>query len=306
MAKQKKAPIFAGKLQSIMQDLRFTQKNIAEKTGYTATKISHICKQGMGDQDEIAKILGIMELPRQEAFELLVERNAEISEDDFAKKVWAGSNKAYVTIEEYLRDACLLPVERAYACAFYGISIQKLLELAVTNGIKNVNDLQNTDPWDFAEFVSLFKKEYGREATKDILSKQPKTDFPPVIMLDLQKKADPANYIKLVNCKGTSLFDLPHIVVSYYDFEKNGIISNHDHKGGIEFLCSQKGGYKLVYDGKEYPTIVGQNGPILIYDVRRNHEIRFVEGDDGRLIIVRFYPDKCWLYPTSKDGKIER
>lgn len=302
MARQKKSPKFASKLQRLLKERGLSQKNIADKSNLSLTTINRIVKDGYGDINNAATILNTLDLPHNIKFNLLVAREAELA-PGAASEILSHGLHLYRTIKEYLIEFCPVPLERAYAAAFYGISYKDILTLAEECGIKN---LQNpSDTWSIMKFATAFEEKFGKEAYSAILAKQTPGNFPPVLQMDFSKVDPASKYVKVRNGNGKIIFDVPHVVLAYYNFKTSGELEAHKHRGGIEFAYSLEGKFRLIYEDKQYPKLMTPDGPIFIYDGTRHHCIQLANGDAGRLVIIRFYPDKKRLRGESKDNRVQ-
>ena len=300
VADQNKAPAFALDFRVILQKSGLTQKVIAAETGINSTAVNRLCRHGIGREHHISDILGFLGLQRKEIEKILKERRAEISEGS-AREIWQGSEQAFVNVEDYLRDTCPIPLERAYCSTYHGIPIGRIVALAKDAGIPDLDNLRVVDPWKFKEFFDALEGEFGKKKAEDLMARKPgRNKFPPVILLDLEQEERAEEYVELTRCSGRLIFDLPHLVLGRYTFEKDGRIGKHRNSGGIEFLYSQEGMYELTYAGTPYPVELKPGASILMFDARKNHEIALVQGDGGCLLMARFYPAKRRLKPGPK------
>ncbi|HBG25837.1 MAG: hypothetical protein A2Y10_08360 [Planctomycetes bacterium GWF2_41_51] len=290
MAKQKKALEFASKLQQLLREKDCSQKSLHDKTGLSLTTVNRIVKGGYGDIDHVAKILNALDLPHNFKFNLLVHKVADIAEGP-AKEILKYGLHLYRSPKEYLTDFCPIPLERAYAAALHGISYKDILILAEECGLKS-HLSSSFKAWDIISFGEKFRNKFGPEAFNTILARQVPQDFPPVLQMDFIKVDPASKYIEVINGEGKIIFDVPHIVLAHYNFRKSGKIAAHEHKGGIEFVYSLEGAFRLIYENKPYPKLMTADGPIFIYDATHQHSIKLENGNAGRLIIVRFYPDR--------------
>lgn len=302
MTRQKKAPKFASELQRLLKERGFSQKNVADKSNLSLTTINRIVKDGYGDINNVATILNALDLPHNVKFNHLVAREAELAAGA-ASEILSHGLHLYRSIKEYLVEFCPVPLERAYAAAFYGISYKEILTLAEECGIKDLQNPGNT--WDILKFAAAFEKKFGKEAYSAILSKQISQNFPPVLQMDFTKVDPASKYVKVRSGDGKVIFDVPHVVLASYNFRTSGELEAHKHKGGIEFAYSLEGKFRLIYENKPYPTLMTPDGPIFIYDGTRQHCIQLANGAPGRLIIIRFYPDKKRLRGESKNNEVQ-
>ena len=295
------APEFIAKLQAYIKEKGLSQKNLADKTKLSLTTINRIVKYGYGNIDQIASVLNAIELPQNVKFNLLVKHEAEICRGP-AKDILQHGLHLYRSTDEYLADFCPVPLERAYAAAFYGISYKDIIALAKECGVVDLR--APGDTWYILKFAAAFEKKFGKEPYQAILGKQISRNFPHVLQMDFDKIGSASNYVKVINGDGKIIFDVPHVVLSYYNIRKSGSIESHSHKGGLEFACSLENRFRLIYEGKEYPRLMTPDGPILIYDAHKKHSIKLEEADDnGKLVIIRFYPDKKKLHGQTKKGE---
>jgi hypothetical protein len=302
-------PEFAAKLRQTMKDKGVSQKWLHEATKLSLTTINRIVKDGYGDIDHVAKILNALKLPQNFKFDCLVRRQAELAKGE-AKEILKHGLHLYRTTEEYLIDFCPVPLDRAYAAAYYGISFQAIIGFAKKYGITDFKNPNPINTWDILTFKDAFEKHFGKDACRAILTPMA-SEYPPVVQMDFTNIRSADEYVKIHKGKGIVIFNVPHVVLSYYyDFEESGRMECPAHKGGIEFSYAIQGSFRLIYENRQYPQLMTPKGPILIYDARKQHTIEFIKGDEGKnnegkLVIVRFYPDKRKLYPCTKNDELK-
>ncbi len=297
------APNFSADIRQRMKEKDVSQKWLHEVTHLSLTTINRIVKDGYGDIDHVAQILDALGLPQNIKFNLLVSRQAELAKDA-AKKILSHGLHLYRSIDEYLSDFCPVPLDRAYAAAYYGISFQAIRDFAKNYGISDLNNPKPVNMWDILTFKDAFEEHFGKDVCRAILSSTV-PEYPPVVQMDFTDVKSANEYVRVQKGDGIVIFDVPHVVLSYYNFEPSGGIDSHSHGGGIEFTYSIEGDFRLIYENREYPQLMMPKGPILIYDARREHSIRLAGDSEGKLIIVRFYPDKKKLYPCTKTGELK-
>lgn len=295
MTTRQTAPRFAEQFSRLIQQTGKTQRQVAHETGVPASLVNRLCKDGTGSEDNICIILDHLQMKKRRTVEMLTDRRAELS-TGLAKKVWGGFRYAFLDEGEYLQELCPLPEDRACACAWLGIKLSKVVELALANGLKNIRDMRSIDPWKFIALRDAFQKEFGEEATKVVLAKECKR-YPPVLVLDFEKQVDPAGYVTLDNCDGKLVFGMPHLVVGDYTFGKQGRINTHRNTGGVEFLYSLEGTFQLTYAGQVYPITLVPHDSVFIFDANEKHSIKLIEGMTGRLLMIRYYPQKREVVP---------
>lgn len=291
----KKAPIFAKSFSNILKEHGKTQRQIAGDCNISPSAINRLCKDGVGSDGHICTILETFNLKRRRIIEMLADRNAELS-DEPAKSYWKDFRYAFLDEDEYLREICPFPLERAYACSHYGIHILEIVDLAKECGITDIANKSNVNFLKLINFMNKFEENFGADARKGVLLPECKF-YPPVLLLDFTDQEDASNYLELVECKGKLLFGLPHLIVGNYTFKENGIIGKHRNTGGIEFLYSLEGDFELTCENTTYNTMLTPGQTIFLLDARKEHCIKLAKGKSGRLIMVRYYPNKRNLRP---------
>ncbi len=298
MSQHKSAPNFVEKLRLLLEVTKKTQGKLAKETGIPIASINRICKNGMGSEENICKVLNLLGLKRRRMLEMLTDRRAEICTGE-ARETWRDFRYAFLTEEEYLQEICPFPLDNAYACTQHGISLTKVVKLAQQHGITHIKDLKEINPWRLVDFVKAFEEEFGESARADILTQKCKK-YPPVLFLEFLKDVDANDYVTLSQCTGRLLFGLSHLILGEYWFEKDGEICRHRNPSGVEFLYSLKGTFELNYQGHQYKTRLESNGSILVFDARHRHSIKLIQGDEqgkGILIMVRYDPQKRKIEP---------
>jgi transcriptional regulator with XRE-family HTH domain len=302
ISKRNKAPEFARQFREKLSKKGITQKKLHDLTGISLSNINRIVKDGYGNLNEIGMLVNATGLPQNEKFNLLVRRTEEVSEGP-AKEILKHGLHLYRTPDEYLTDACPVPLNRAYAAAYFGISYQEVKAIAEKFGIKDINKPNLTNSWDILDFLDEFKEKYSKEAAQAILKGDSSRKYPSVLQMNFNKELA-SKYVEITNGTGSIIFDVPHVVLTYYKLGKGGKIGEHSHKGGIEFAYSLEGEFKLIYEKTEYPKSMTKDGPIYIYDARKDHSIELKGCVPGKLVIIRFYPDKRKLKGHTKDGEV--
>jgi quercetin dioxygenase-like cupin family protein len=289
------APEFAAHFSMLIQATGKTQRQIARETQVPASSVNRLCKNGVGSEENICTVLDHLHLKRRRKLEMLADRRAELLEGP-AKAAWEKFRYAFLDENEYLRELCPFPVERAYACAYLGIKLSEVVDLATKHGMPNIRDLQSVDPWKSAALRAAFQKRFGKKATEDVLARKCRP-YPPVLILDSEKQVDPAGYVNLIRCNGRLIFGLPHLVIADYTFEEHGSIEAHRNTGGVEFLYSLNGTFELAYAGQVYPTTLAPRELVLVFDANKKHAVKLSEGNGGRLLMIRYYPNKREVVP---------
>jgi quercetin dioxygenase-like cupin family protein len=266
-----------------------TQRQIADELGIPSSVVNRLCKSGVGSEDNICIILERLGLKKRRINELLADRRAELSKGK-ARETWRGFRYAYRDENEYLAETCPFPFERAYACTHLGIPISEIVDLAISYGIKNIQDLREVNPWEFIKFVEAFRNRFGDKAKEVVLAEKCEK-FPPVFLFDFAAQKDAADYLDLTKCKGKVLFGLPHLVIGDYEFCKSGEIGSHRNTGGVELLYSLEGIFELTCQGLVCQTVL-KPGSMLVFDARKRHSIRLVGGEKGRLLMARYDPKR--------------
>jgi transcriptional regulator with XRE-family HTH domain len=294
---QKTAPKFAKKLRDLLGDAGKTQRQIADECGISSSAINRLCKDGIGSENHICIVLHKYNLKRRRMIELLADRRAELS-DGLAEEVWKNFRYAFLDEEEYLKEICPFPLERGYACTHFGIHICDVVALAKRCGISNISEKDEININKLMTFLKVFEENFGEDARKMVLAPQCES-FPPVLLLDFNERVDVSDYLKLEKCEGKLLFGLPHLVIGDYKFSQGGAIKPHRNTGGIEFLCSLEGNFELNYENVTYPAKLTSGRTIFVLDARKRHAIKFLEGETetGRLLMVRFYPQRTEIVP---------
>lgn len=289
------APRFAEQLSRLIQETGKTQRQVARETEVPASLVNRLCKDGTGSEENICILLDHLQMKRRRKLEMLADRRAELS-TGLAKEAWDRFRYAFVNEDEYLQELCPLPEDRARACAWLGIKLSEVVDLAVKHGIRNIRDMRSIDPWKFAALREAFQKKFGEEATDVVLARKCKR-YPPVLVLDFEKQVDPAGYVTLDKCDGRLIFGMPHLVVGDYTFREQGRINTHRNTGGVEFLYSLEGTFQLTYAGQVYPITLVPHESVFIFDANEKHSIKLAQGDKGRLLMIRYYPQKREVLP---------
>ncbi|MHC5163406.1 MAG: XRE family transcriptional regulator [Planctomycetota bacterium] len=291
----KKAPVFAKTFCHILKEHGKTQRQIAKECNISSSAINRLCKDGIGSDSHICSILERFNFKRRRIIEMLTDRLSELSEEP-AKSYFKDFRYAFLDEDEYLREICPFPLERAYACSQNDIHILEVVDLAKQCGIKDISNKSDVNFLKIMDLMDKFGEAYGPEAQKDVFSKNCKS-YPPVLLLDFKNQVDASQHVKLIKCNGKLLFGLPHLVIGTYTFDENGIIDTHRNTGGIEFLYSLEGDFELTCGGITYNAMLKPEHTIFLFDARTKHRIRLVNGKSGRLIMVRYYPHKRNLRP---------
>jgi len=302
--KQNQAPDFAGKFREELKKRGISQKKLHDLTGISLSNVNRIVKDGYGNFDEVGAVVDAVGLPQNVKFNLLVGRIAELSKGP-AKQILRHGLHLYRTIEDYLKDACPVPLKSAYAAAYFGISFQNVRAIAEKFGIKDINKPNLANAWNILDFLDEFKNIYGEEAAEAILKYNSSRNYPPVLQMSFHNIEPVSKYLKITNGEGFIVFDVPHIVLTYYNFREGGKVSEHTHNGGIEFVYGLEGEFRLIYEKNEYPSLMTKDGPIFIYDGSNDHSIELIGCKPGKLVIIRFYPDKKKLRGQDKTGEIK-
>lgn len=297
----KPAPMFAKKFSSILKDYGKTQRQIANECKISSSAINRLCKDGSGSENHICIVLQKFNLKRRRIVEIMADRRAELS-DEPAKSIWNNFRYAFLDEDEYLREICPFPLKRAYACSQFGIHILDVAKLAHKCGITKITDTSDINVNKLMKFISEFEEEFGHKARKAVLSSNCKS-YPPVLLLNFQKQVDASEYIKLNCCKGKLLFGLPHLLIGDYEFFENGEITKHRNTGGIEFLYSLKGDFELTCGRITYNATLKQEDTIFVFDARKSHKIKLINGESGRLLMIRYYPKKREISPGKSKTK---
>lgn len=291
----KNAPKFAELFSDTLNEHNRTQRQIAEECNISPSVINRLCKNGTGSENHIVVVLQKFNLKRRRIIEILTDRRAELSEEP-AKSVWKDFRYAFLNEDEYLREICPFPLERAYACSQFDIHILEVVDLAKKCGVNKITDTSEINALKLMKFVSEFEEHFGPDARKAVLSSQCQS-YPPVLLLDFKKQVNASEYINLINCEGNLLFGLPHLLIAHYEFYENGEISKHRNTGGIEFLYSLKGSFELTCDDTTYGAPLKPGQTIFVLDARKPHRIKLVNCRSGRLFMVRYYPQKREVAP---------
>lgn len=289
-------------LKPILSEEGKSQRRLAKTANIPLSAFNRIYKDGIGSEDHICSILQeVLHLKKRRILEILTDRRAELSEGA-AKKVWAGFKYAFVDEQEYLSEMCPFPLDRAFACTDMGIPISKLVELAQSKGINNIQDLHDINPFMLFEFAKSAETVFGKEATKAIFSSKPKKS-PPVLLFEFIEQRDAREYVKLKNCDGKVFFGLPHLLLADYVFEKDGEVSPHRHTDGVEMLYSIEGTFEITCRKQKCQTLLTPRSSLLIYNAKVNHGIKLEKGNKGRLLIARFCPSKRNVSPGHINRK---
>lgn len=297
----KRSSYFAESLRKLIaeQHPKTPQRQIALQLGIPVSAFNKLRNKGIGSEEHICLILDyFLKIRRRRIQEMLAARRAELSEGK-AAEIWNNFKYAFIDEDEYLAELCPIPMERAFACTHCGVAIKEIVELAKKNGINHIGGLKCIDIWKFRDFYDSVMQKFGPENAKAILS-QKCEKFPPALLFEFSEEEDACNYVNLFNCKGKLLFGLPHIIFGDYIFTAGGVIKNHINNGGVEILYSLEGTYELTCDGKTSSALLEACSALLIYDARVNHEIKLVNFDKGRLLMVRYYPTKRFLKPGKR------
>ena len=294
----KNAPKFAQLFSDTLSDHNKTQRQIAEECGISPSVINRLCKSGTGSENHIVIVLQKFDLKRRRIIEILTDRRAELSEEP-ARSIWKNFRYAFVNEDEYLREICPFPLERAYGCTQFGIHILDVVNLAKDCGISQISDTSDINVTKMMKFISEFEEQFGSDARKAVLSTECKS-YPPVLLLDFKNQRDASDYIDLINCKGSLLFGLPHLLIGNYIFGENGEITKHRNAGGIEFLYSLEGEFELTCDNTTFSAILEPGQTIFLLDARKSHRIKLVNNKSGRLLMIRYHPNKRNVEPGRK------
>jgi transcriptional regulator with XRE-family HTH domain/quercetin dioxygenase-like cupin family protein len=297
-APPKIAKNFAKKFGDLLKDFGKTQRQIADECGISASVINRLCKDGTGSESHICIVLQKFDIKRRRIVEILTDRRAELS-DEPAKTVWQNFRYAFVDEDEYLRDICPFPLERAYACTQFGIHILDVVQLALKCGISKITDASDINANKLMRFMSEFEEQFGREARKAVFSPRCGA-YPPALLLDFKHQIDASDHVELIHCRGQLLFGLPHLIVGNYTFTEHGEITRHRNTGGIEFLYSLEGDFELTCGQTTYSTTLKPGQMIFVLDARKSHKIKLIGGKPGRLLMIRYYPQKKELTPGKK------
>lgn len=299
----KSAPRFAKKFSNILKDYGKTQRQIAIECEISSSAINRLCKDGAGSENHICITLQKFSLKRRRIVEILADRRAELS-DEPAKSIWGNFRYAFLDEDEYIGEICPFPLDMAYACTQFGIHILDVVKLASEFGITQITDVSKINLNNAFKFISEFRDKFGNEASNALL-KSGSESYPPVLLLDFKDQVDASDYVKLIKCDGKLLFGLPHLVIGDYTFQEGGKVAKHNNNGGIEFLYSLKGSFELTCDDTIYTAKLEPGQTIFVLDARINHEIKLIHGKPGRLLMIRYYPQKRVLRPGKK-MKIEQ
>lgn len=303
MARKKKnsrrtAPAFAQSLRTLIKDqLGKSQRGVAKEAGILdPAVVNRLCVSGMGSEENICKILKCMRLKRRRIVEILAERRAELCEGE-AREMWKNFRYAFLDTHEYLDELCPLPLDRARAASYVGISLKRVIELASQLRIKNVQDIERLKTTQILNLFEVMSDEYGGDRARAIFSNHVAKGIPQVLYLDVLQQREAALHVPLKNCHGELLFGIPHVVFGYYVFRPNGEIGDHCHCGGVELLYSKAGTFQLTYRGEDYPRRLRNDGAVIALDGKAHHSIKLIEGQEGRLLTVRFDPRRRSLPP---------
>lgn len=291
----KSAKNFAKRFSDIIKEHGKTQRQISDECEISSSAINRLCKTGIGSENHICMVLRKFCIKRRRIVEILADRRAELS-DGHAKEIWEHFRYAFLNVDEYMGELSPFPLNRAYACTHLGIHILQVAELAKESGISEIADTQEITLSNFIKFYRAFEEKFSPEAAKVVLAPQC-ASYPPILLLDFEQQVPVPKHPKLINCEGNLLFGLPHLVIGNYIFKNSGKISKHRNSGGIEFLYSLEGNFKLTYSGITNPAILSPGKSIFVLDARKSHEIQLVKGESGRLLMVRFYPARKDIKP---------
>ena len=297
----KSAPGFAKKFSNILKDYGKTQRQIASECEISSSAINRLCKDGSGSENHICMVLQKFNLKRRRIIEILADRRAELS-DEPAKSIWKNFRYAFLDEDEYLREICPFPLERAYACSQFGIHIFDVVKLAHKCGISKITETSEINVNKFMKFIDEFEGEFKYKARKAVLSPNCKS-YPPVLLLDFKEQVDASKYVELIKCSGKLLFGLPHLIIGDYTFKAEGEITKHNNNGGIEFLYSLEGTFELTCDDTTYVAKLEPGQTIFVLDARKNHRIKLIDKDPGHLLMIRYYPQKRDLRPGKEKVK---
>jgi hypothetical protein len=214
--------------------------------------------------------------------------------------MWSGFKYAFPNEHEYTADLSPLPVERAFASSFAGISIRSILELASGLDMKNLRNLSELNPWKLMALKAKVIEKHGQEKADIILSEEVDKNIPPVLLLDTFQQEEAADYVELEKCHSKLLYGIPHIVFGHYTFARGGRILPHAHRGGVEFLYSQKGTFELTCAKETYPILLSDMGSVYVYDSQKEHSVVLKDNQPGRLLMIRYYPRKRFPRPGRK------
>jgi len=306
MSREKPAPAFAKKFSQLIEDrLGTSQRGIASKLGIDPGAVNRLCRSGKGSEENICRILKLMRLKRRKILETLADRRAELCEGD-AREVWSGFRYAFPNTHEYMDELCPFPLDRACAASYVGISIKKLVQFAKGAGIKHVEDVRKLTPEQLWNLYDALTQHFESEKIKVALLRNVQRNIPPVLHLDIFQQDDASQHVPLTGCTGKVLFGIPHVVFAYYVFDKDGRIDDHHHAGGVEYLYSERRTFSLIYRGKKYPHRLTNDGSVIVLKASGGHSIDLVEGEEGRLFVMRYDPQRRDLKPVTLEEREKR
>jgi hypothetical protein len=297
-SKRKTAPAFAKVLRFLIEARpEKSQRGMANIAGVDAAAVHHLCTTGAGSEEVICRLLKTMKLKRRRILEILADRRAELCDGE-ASEMWRNFRYAFPNSREYMAELCPLPLDRACACSYAGISLRVLFELAKNKAhIEHIEDLSELKPWQIAGLFSALAHQYGAGKAKVVFSQKVAKDTPLVLYLDVFQQYNAAEYVPLRSCEGRLLCGIPHVVLASYMFGPTGEIEGHHHAGGVELLYSEEGTFELTYGGTPYPRHFSNDGSVIALDGAVHHSIRLVAGASGRLLVVRYDPRRRLLPP---------
>lgn len=305
------APKSGKELRSLIkQRSQMSLRGIARILSMDPAAVHRLCTTGAGSEDNICTILKYLELKPRRIREFLAARRAELSEGD-AKEIWKDFCYAFPNDREYMEELCPFPLEQVCACTRAGIPLQYILDLAQKEGIRHVEDLTKIKAPDAVKLYHALSTAYkSADVTMAFSQKVPK-NIPLVAHLDVFEQHNAAERAILHGCTGTSLFGIPHVVLTHYVFQANGKVERHTHVGGVEFIYSEEGAFELECKSFRYPRLLEEDGSVIVLHGRTYHSIRLAKGQYGRLLVVRYDPRRRYLPPgptlqEREDRKRER
>lgn len=298
-----KAPKFANRILGLIQDSKMSQRKIADEANVSASKVNRLCRHGTGSEEDICKILIYLKIKRRRILEMLTDRRAELSTGE-ANAMWSNFRFAFLDENEYLEESSPLPANFAYACSKHGISINRLCNLLKEHDLSNIKDMGKLSDLKLATIGMTASKVFSKEIINKVMNSYGNKDCIPALLLDSFTVDNPDKYIDLINCEGQLVYGIPHIALGNYRFNKKGAkILEHAHLQGVEILYSIDGTYELKLDGSIYPFHLSPNGSIFEFHACKSHEITLIDGDKGRLLMVRYYPKKRDVKPPREEKK---